>query len=183
MELKNTIYQTIAIFLIIILCLIVFLVYPLLRDIKSNSGKILSDNAKAIFVESEIKELENFEKNYQEYRPHLNKIDGLFVDVKNPIDFIRFLEKTASDSQLGIEINLLPQQKSLSSNVVPAVFFQIYTKGDFVNMVRFSERLESGDYLIMINNMTIKKATKLQDASKNIDNKVEGEFLLEIIQK
>ncbi len=183
MEIKNNIYQIISLFVVIILCLIGFLVWPLLQDIKNNSGKILSDNAKALFVETEIKELDAFEKKYVEYEPHLRKIEGVFVDVKNPIDFIRFLEKIALDSEVSIEINLLPEQKSSINGVLPSVFFQIYITGDFVNILKFSERMEFGDYLIMVNSMTIKKVSKNQDAPSSPSGKVDAEFLVEIMNK
>jgi len=186
MNTKNNIYKIIIIFLILISFLVIFLIFPLLEDIQASSSKILSSKAQSIFVDSQVRELSVFQKNYSDYETNLSKIDQFFVDTKNPIDFIEFLEKTGLDSNISVGINLLPQQKSQDSKIISPTFFQIYTKGEFTNILRFAEKIENGKYLIKINSMTVRTLVEEKDALGKViakNNKVDAGFLVEIINK
>jgi len=183
MKTKNKIYQIIIIFLLIALFLVVFLIYPTLKDIKNNSKQILSNKGQLLFIDAENMELDNFKQGYKDYEPNLKKIDQLFIDPQNPIDFIKFLEKTASNSNISVEINLIPPQKNKNGDDPPTTFFQIYTKGDFLNILKFSERLEMGYYLIRINSFTIKKSDQSIGEDKSFSNRVDADFSIETINK
>ena len=96
--------------------------------------------------------MENFKKNYDAYKPNLKKIDQLFVDPVNPVGFIKFLEDTSSESQITSQISLQPSYIENSQNFI---IFQLSAKGIFPAMVSFLKKVETGQYLIKIENLTI----------------------------
>jgi len=182
MRTQNKIHTILIIFVFTTLLLIVFLVYPTLKSIKNGSEEILSDRSRDVFINSEIREVDNFKKKYKDYKSNLEKIDKLLVDSKNPVDFIEFLEKIASDFNVITDINFVPS-KEKDANNGSLVIFQISAKGDFLNILRFIEKLETGPYLIEIQNLTIKKSEKEIDKEKNISNRIDANFLIEVTTK
>jgi len=174
MKTKDKKYIILAIFVIIVLLLIALLIYPTLKDIKNSYEEVLSNKGKVISVDKEVKELDNFVRNYKNYEPDLKKLDRLFIDPKNPIDFIKFLEKIALDSDVKIDINLVQSEKKETAS------FQVHIQGDFLNALKFSERMEKSPYLDRIQSLTMQKLIKKEETSPN---QVGANFSLEIIAK
>lgn len=170
---KTKIYTIIALFLLLSIVMIVFLVYPALKDIKKTSKEIVSNREGLKFIEVQNTELENFKKNYKNYEPNLKKIDQLFIDPNNPVSFIKFLEKTALDLNIDPEINLSYQFSQEDLKNQAKTEFQIFTKGSFSNILRFSEKIENGPYLVKIKSLTMGK-------SEGSNNLVEANFLIEV---
>ncbi len=183
MKTQNKIYTIVIIFVLIILFLIVFLIYPTLKDIKNGSKEILSNKNRAVLINEEIKELDNFKKNYDDYKPNLEKIDQLFIDSQNPIDFIKFLEGISFDSSIVSGINLVSLAGNETIDSLPVVLFQISAKGDILNILKFIEKLERGPYLIRIKNLTIKKSAQDNIKDGNIYNEVDANFSIEVVTK
>ena len=152
-------------------------------DIKNASEEISSYKSGAVSIDLQNKELDNFKKNNKEYKPNLEKIDALFVEAKNPIDFIEFLEKIAFDSGVISDINLVPTPKNASTAGVSTAFFQIYAKGGFLNILKFSERLETGPYLAKVSNVTIKKLEEKTEKGENVYMGADANFLIEVVAK
>ena len=168
---KKKIYTTLIIFVLIAIALVVFSVWPLLTEIKMNSEELLLGKNNIATLGVQANEIENFEKNYENYKPNLEKMEQLFIDSKDPVDFIKFLEKTASDSEITSEISLLPSSQKENQTFIT---FQFFSNGDFSKMLEFSEKLEAGPYLIEIKNLTIKNST---------EQKVDANFLLKVFTK
>ena len=95
---KNKFYITLGLLVVIMLCLAVFLIYPVFQDIQDASRQILSDQGKESFISDQNIILSDFKTKYKEYGSHLENVDKFLVDAQNPLDFIKFLEKTAADS-------------------------------------------------------------------------------------
>ncbi len=182
MKTGKKIYIIIIIFAFIILSLIVFLIYPTFKSIKDGSEEILSSKNKTISINAETMELDSFKKNYKNYKPNLDKIDQLFVDLANLVDFIKFLEKVALDSGINADINLVNSKQEKINNF-PVVLFQVSAKGDFLNMLKFIDKLETGPYLIRIENLTFKKSEKEITEDKNISSILDSDFLIGVATK
>ncbi|MEK7540954.1 MAG: hypothetical protein AAB529_01820 [Patescibacteria group bacterium] len=168
------------IFVLIVVALIAFFIRPLLAEIKMSSKEAFLEKNNIATLGIQANEIENFEKNYSLYKPDLEKMEQLFIDSKNPVDFIKFLEKTASDLEITSKISLLPPPKKGNQNFIS---FQFFSSGDFSKMLEFSEKLETGPYLIEIKNLTIKNSTE-QNISKNYSpEKVDTLFLIKAFTK
>lgn len=176
---KKKINILLIIFTAISVALIVFYVWPLFAKIKFDSEEILSAKNSIANLGIQANEIENFSKNYSFYKPNLEKMEQLFVDFKNPVDFIKFLEKTASDSEVTSKISLPPSVKEENKNFINFQFFSI---GDFSKILEFSEKLEAGPYLIEIENLTIKSSAE-QNTTKDHSEKVNANFLMKAFTK
>lgn len=183
MKTKTGIYTIIIFFSAVSIFVIVFLIYPALRDIENSSKEILSNKEGLNFINAQNAELDNFKKNYKDYEPNLKKTEQLFVNPKNPISLIEFLEKMASNLNIVTEIHLNYPANNENSNKTIATEFQISAKGNFLDILKFSEKVETGPYLIKINNLTIKKLDQNLDNAKNSDNLVEANFLAEAMNQ
>lgn len=174
---KNKTYIIIAIWTIIILSLVLLIIWPLLSEIKSNSEELLSGKNDAVILRAQSDQIENFKKAYDDYKSNLEKINKLFVDPQNPVNFIKFLEDTASASSIESKISLVPvaPQKDQSMGIVA---FQLSSSDDFLKILHFSEKLENGPYLIEIQSVSIKNADTDTSAKNYPSGKVDAVFLI-----
>ena len=150
------IHYVLAVFMAIDLALIGFFAYPTLKEIKAISRDILSGKDSVVLFDVQSKEIEQFKRKYPEYKPNLENINNLFVDGRNPVVFIQFLEKLAGDSGVVSQINL--SQYDPDAKPVAPMLFQINIKGSFSNIVEYFEKLENGPYLVRVNNFDIQKS-------------------------
>ncbi|OGZ72432.1 MAG: hypothetical protein A2908_03285 [Candidatus Staskawiczbacteria bacterium RIFCSPLOWO2_01_FULL_38_12b] len=152
--LKNKNYITFLIFGLIILSLVLFLVLPLLTEIKNGSKNLLSKKNNTAVLQAQSNEIENFKKEYRNYKTNLEIMDQLFIDPQNPVDFIKFLENTANDTGIKIEISLAPISQQKNEKFIT---LQLFSSDNFIKIMNFTEKLENGPYLVEIKNVAIKK--------------------------
>jgi len=153
---QQKIYTFLILFGAVIILLIVLIVHPLLREIKKNSEELLLQKTNLISFSEEIKNLGISKELYEKNRLNLEKISPLLIDPEIPIEFIGFLEKNASDSQLSIEISSMATAKK-ENELWPSLTFQILVAGPSPNFLKFLEKLENSPYLIEILNFNLKK--------------------------
>ena len=155
MKNKNKIGTISLIFTLSSLFLIVFFVYPLIADIKKSSENIISSKNEMQTLRAQIVETEKFRKNYVNYKSNLGKIDQLFVDLNNPVDFIKFLETTAEKSQIILQVALPTSSQTTKQGSPDSLNFQISIKGGFLGVLDFIKKIEEGTYLIEVENLTM----------------------------
>jgi len=170
---RKKIIMTSAIFGLITLLLVCFLIYPLLEDIKNYSKEIISQKKEVRILENKIKDIEEFRKNYAKIKPNLEKIETLFIDSEAPIDFISFLEKTSKGCQVSIEI--VPAAIT-NEEPWPSLSFSITLTGSFPNFLRFLEKLQTSPYLTEIRNLSIKRLQDAELKSKEFENLSPGDI-------
>jgi hypothetical protein len=137
--------------------LIIFFIWPLFNEIERNSEDLVSARNNIINLNAQISETNNFKKNYEIYKPNLEKIDRLFVDPRNPVDFIEFLENTASEFKITSKISLPP-----SLNSSQFIIVQFASKGSFSNTLNFVKTIETRSYLIEIEDLEIQNSDQNQ---------------------
>lgn len=157
---KRKIYFISILFIFLILGLVFCLISPLFSAIRKDSLGYLSQKENLISIEEKKKELTNIEKIYADAAPNLSKIDTFFINPEEPVEFINFLEKSAQELNLSIQISLM--NKEGAKKPWPEIYFQIQTTGSFSNFMKFLEKLESTSYLIEVENMDIKMASEKQ---------------------
>jgi len=168
MRLKKKIIISIIFFLGLSILLIVFVLYPLFLEIKKISQDFLSQKQKLTVLEKKIENLEKFKLTFLEILPGLEKIESLFVDSEVPVDFIHFLEKTSRDSKILLKISSISPLKT-EKDPWPSISFQLSLAGSFPDLTRFLEKLESGLYLIEIQNLNIAHLTETELKSKEYE--------------
>lgn len=144
------------IFGIVIFIFIVLIIYPLFGAIRAESKELISQKNKQVELILKTENIKEFQKNYKDYQPNLKKIDNLFINSAEPINFIEFLEKEAANSRLSIKITP-SAKKEKEEDPWPSMNFQLTLTGSFSNFLKFLEKLESSPYLIEVLNLNINK--------------------------
>lgn len=190
MTTRNTTYIILASFSIVTVALVVFFIYPLKKDIQSASDVIFLAKNSAFSIAQQGKVLDDFKLKYDDYKPNLEKLGKLFVDAKDPIEFIKFLEETALDTDIDVDINLAPAgtglyltppTKEKDSGVSPVIVFQISALGNFLSIAEFSEKLEKGPYLLKLYSLSIKKSEGVSPLQKKTYDGVDASLLVEAL--
>lgn len=174
-KLNKEIYIIISSFALAGIILSVFFIGPAIRQIQRESGSLFSEKHLINIRDAEIAGAEEFKRNYETYSLNLEKISKTFIDSQNPLDFIEFLEKSALDSGIELEISPLFFSKEAGTDIAS---FQLISYGGFSDTMEFLERIEHSPNLIKIQNFTIKNSNDEKKAPQ-----LEANFLIKILAK
>jgi hypothetical protein len=159
MTLKNKIILSLVAFSVLSISLAAFLIYPFFREIKMNSEDLIFKKQKLLSLKTKIENLKNFQGLWPGIEPNLEKINQLFIDPEVPVEFISFLEETARDCEISIEISpLLPSK--IEKDPWPSLFFQISSTTSFTKFLEFLAKIESSPFLIEIQNLSARRLTE-----------------------
>jgi len=156
MSIKNKINLALVIFIILSIVLILFVIYPFLKEIRVNSEDLISKKQSLTLLGRKIENLRQYQTRWGEIEPNLGKIDKLFINPEVPVDFISFLEKTAKDCDLSVEISPGLSQQT-AEDPWPSLLFQISSAAHFPNFLKFLEKLEASPYLIKIQSLNTRR--------------------------
>src|SRR3989344_1260184 len=148
-----------------------FVIYPLFRGIQNVSRQFLAQRQVLAATEVKLQNLEDFEKNYENFRLDLDKAEKTFVSAQLPVDFIVFLEKASNSGKVSVKISpSVPTQDGkdpwLSSR------FKLSLAGAFPNILRFLEELENSQYLIRFQGLNISRLEESSDVKADLTLKV-----------
>ncbi|SRR6056297_20107 len=159
MEIKKKIYIVIILFLIVDLLIGFFLLCSLHEDIKEVSVNFLKRRKEIVDLEAKIRKLKEFKKTYAEIEPDLKQIESLFINSEKPIRFITFIERSADESR--VDVNIAPGSGSNSKEERwTPVFFRIEASGTFPSFMKFLEKIEYSPWIISIDNLNIRAIEK-----------------------
>jgi hypothetical protein len=161
---KSQIFIITSGFILIVLLFAAFIIIPLFNTIKDESQEVVSQRNNAFMSKSQSEQAKNFEKNYEVYRPNLEKIETLFVDSQNPVDFIEFLEKSAS--VLGGQVQI-STPSFYQEGISKVGTFNLSFVGDFSNAVKFLRQLEFGPFLISMKSLNMENHNDLSQKQDN----------------
>lgn len=147
------IYLIIGITIVINLILIIFIVFPLIGNIKNISKNLVTQKSEIFLLEQREGNLENLKKIYNSNQKNLEKLDTSFVDPDTPIGFISFLEKIAANSQVSIEVSLNGGKSSFENGLS----FSVSLNSSSPNFLKFLEKLENGSYLVEVSSLNIRR--------------------------
>lgn len=156
---KRKILLISVIFGLIFFSLIIFIIYPLLKEIKESSVELISAKKYLISSRDQTENINQIRKIYKEMEPDFKKIDNFFIDPEVPIDLIKFWEKMAADSEVLIKVSSVVL-KTAETDPWKSMGFQLVLTGSFPHFSRFLEKIETGPYLIDIQNLNIKRLTE-----------------------
>ncbi len=173
MNFKNKTQIFLIMFCVFNMALIVFLIYPLVLDIRKNSQELISARKDLIVFEEKIRNLEKFNTTYSELEPNFEKAFNLFIDIKAPVRFMESLEKISQDCQLQTEIFPV-QTSSTREDKWSFLPLNITSVGHFPNFLKFLKKIEYSPYLIEIESLNIKRFTEKEIESAELENLVFG---------
>jgi Tfp pilus assembly protein PilO len=168
MTLKNKINFSLVIFSVLIISSVVFLIYPLFKEIKMNSEDLISKKQELLSLEAKVENLKEFQSLWPEIEPNLKKVDQLFIDSEVPVEFIGFLETTARDYGLSIEISPALSSET-EKDLWPSLSFQISSTASFSKFLKFLAKIETSPYLIEIQSLNGKRLTERELELKDFE--------------
>jgi len=155
MDLKRKIIIISIVFGAISLCLIFLVIYPLLKGVKKNSQELILAKKELVSFRTEIEEFEQSKQVYGSLKTDLEKIDQLFINPDVPVDLIKFCRETAKDCGLLIDISPISLEAKETA-LWDSIGFRLSLIGSFSDFLKFLERIETGFYLIEIQNLSAK---------------------------
>ncbi len=176
MKSNKKIPKIIFIFSLICLALIIFGVWPLIEEIKKNSKDLISAKNDIANFDVQFSEIENFKNNYENYKINLEKIDQLFINPANPVDFIKFLEDVALKNEIDLQIAMPPITTSEIQSTENFIIFRLSLKGNFSDILLFINKIEFGPYLIQVKDLTIQNQEDKKTATINIKVFIKNEI-------
>lgn len=174
---KNYIIISVCFLTVIFLSLI--FIYFQFKEIQQKSNELISQKNNASLLEKEFQQMENFKREYAYYQLDLEKIDNLFIDSQNPVKFIEYLEKSAS--RFGIDLKISTPSFSKEGSFSFAGL-QLFSSGDFSQILVFIRELETGPYLIKVQNLDMENY-KDKKASEDQVNQIKATFSIKVFAK
>lgn len=156
-----------------------FFIFPSLCEIKKLSEEISRIKADFSVLEERRENIQNFRKKFSQIKENLFLLENSFVEKDFPIDFIKFLEETAKSENILLEINPPTYQKD------GFLAFLLKIEGESSHFFRFLEKIESCQYLVMIEKVNFFRKTPPQPEKTEEKSVVElkGEVVLKVCAK
>jgi len=173
-------------FTIAFLLVFIFIIYPFLKDIKKASDELILQKEKLTLKRANLEEIEKsqFKKHYEDLESNFNKMQQFFISADAPVDFIEFLEKTANETGLIIDINITSLNAS-KDDFWNFLGFRLTVKGPFFNFSKFLQKIETSHYLVQIQNINIRKVNAeeaIKDKSLS-EKEVFADLILKVFTK
>lgn len=175
---RKKIYLYITGFIILYLILGGVAVFPLMEGIQKSSKEFYSQKKNLATFAAQSQGMAGFKKSYQKLEPDLKKANQLFIDSEAPIDFLDFLEKTASSSEVSFEVssakyNSPPQKRA---------FFRFRTaiSGSFGKLLEFIEKLENSPYLIQVHHLGVDRVSPKEASSRLKAGDIQADFSIRV---
>lgn len=160
MNTKKKIISISLFFIILFLALIIFIIVPLIKEIKILSSDYKSNQEEIFLLENRLLAINKIENDYEEFlEDYTENIDLFFVDYEVPIEFIRFIESTASSSNILVKISSFSSEED-KDNLLKFMNIRISAEGEFVNLMNFLEIIEKNSYFVETYNLEMKKISE-----------------------
>lgn len=153
---RQKIKINITVFSLVFILAIIFGVGPAFSRLLDLSKNLSNQKEKLNFLEKQIEALENFQKSDLIYQQHINKLNSSFILAQAPIDFIEFLEKSASKNNLKASIASVSSVSEKRGDRLTMVF-QATFSGDFPDVFNFLKKIEQSPWLIKIDQVSISR--------------------------
>lgn len=164
MKFKYKIYILLTILLGTFLALCFFVILPLVKEISLESKALEQEKNRLASARALVESFEDFEKNYQLYAQGLDQMNFLlteeiFIDPELPINFINFFKEQADELDLSLKILPSPIKKDEKNDEEKwqETGFRIEWVGNYLNTMRFIDKLENSRWLIEIISINMAK--------------------------
>lgn len=143
--LKNKIFINLAVIFIIFSSVIIFVIYPAIREITAINKEITAERIK---LEQRLALGLNFKKIKQdlaEINALVNELDKIFIKKNEELNFITTLENIARTNNVAVNFNSDFSGANIDENI-SQISFQINAAGDFSPLVNFIQSVEALPY-------------------------------------
>jgi Tfp pilus assembly protein PilO len=150
---KKEIYLLFAIFFIIISLILFFIIIPAIKGIKN-----LNEGIQAQRLEIEKRYIQTHSSrritNLSKIKTDLETLSSVFIKEDLELEFITALEKIALQNNLEQSIQLQPTNQKMAGQI-NVIQTQISLKGNFIDFLKYLQKLETLGYYININSINL----------------------------
>lgn len=148
--------------------LVLFLIIPLLNQIKGYSKEIISKSQELSLYNQDRLQIREFNSMKPMLSDQMDKVNAVFANADAPIDLIKFWENSAGICGLSIVIS--PGKVESNQYGWKTMDFRIELKNgkSFSQLLRFLDRIENGIYLVQVQNFLSSSAENSASAVLNI---------------
>lgn len=147
LNIKQKIYLSSGLIVVIVAILIGFVIRPLLVEIKTTSSSVKESRGKLfVLQEADQAYLERLELDCREVKDDISLVSSRFLDMDQVVDFIVGLEKFASATSNKLEIKRAEYPE-----------FTLYLSGSFSNLMKYIGWIENSDYFANIQLLQIRR--------------------------
>lgn len=155
----------------ILAVMIVFLVIPLIKGIRSSSQDFVENRKKVVNLQREKRHYIALKQEYEDSKGKFEKINSLFVNSEVPVKFIEFLEESSVKANFPIEVSPGPGTQS-KSDLWPTIFFKVAGSGSFTDFAKFLERVENSPFLVEVQDLNVDRLTEEDVRGESKERKV-----------
>ncbi|MEK7202801.1 MAG: type 4a pilus biogenesis protein PilO [Patescibacteria group bacterium] len=164
MKLRKKILISLFVFFIVILTLLFFIILPAIREINRIGRDIETQRMDLEKKFNRGQNLKQLSKNLNEIEPKLVKLDQIFINKNNELEFITALEKIAATNKINQKITL-GNSELIEGKIYKKVPIQLLAQGNFIDQLNYLLNLESLNYYINIKSLEISKTKNFIDNS------------------
>ncbi|MBU0880206.1 type 4a pilus biogenesis protein PilO, partial [Patescibacteria group bacterium] len=140
----------------IIFTLISFIILPTIKNINHIGSEIEIQKVDLEKKYIKTQNLKQISAELNKMEPMLSKLDQVFINKNNELDFITLTEKIATINNVYQKINLGSDQ-SIKNETYKKIPLQLSIQGDFINQLNYLISLESLNYYINIKSLELSK--------------------------
>ncbi|MBU3942424.1 hypothetical protein KKA24_00395 [Patescibacteria group bacterium] len=159
MSIKKKIISFLVACLILSLILVFLFVYPTLGTIKKNLSELINIKKEIIIINNKKGEISETGDSCVLKLSDLDRSQNVFANLDVPVGLIEFFEDGASKNNLSINISPISSKK-IDDDLWDFVSFRLSLFGSYGNFMKFFEKMETSQFLIEIQDISIKKLTE-----------------------
>ena len=152
---KNKIYLTSGIMILVTIGLWFVVISPAIIKIKSYNFDIHDKRVTLKILQKQKEQTDLLERDYKKTQEDTKKISQVFIFRERTLDFISLIENIASEYQISQEISL--EELGKSSGDIQKLTLQLNLKGDFINLIKYINKVETLDYYVDINSLNFSR--------------------------
>ena len=145
-----------AMFAVMLLVFAAFVLFPLLRGIRSDSVKVFAARQERSQVSLYEEQIQKFQELSQTQEGDVAASRNLFVDRHTPLAFIEFLETYSQSSQVSLKITPVESFKK-EEDIWDSMDFGLGGKGSYSHVLSFVKQVEYAPYLLEFKNVTLQR--------------------------
>ena len=169
-------FAVFAIFLILLAFSAGFSFWKIIKE----SNNFLSAKNQITVLASQSVDVENFKNNYDNYKANFEKIEAMFLDQQNPLDFIKFLEESAVLAKIDISISPPSFTQEGGQKLLS---IQVSCSGTLDGELKFLEAIEKGPYLVSSQNLAFTNLQPAKTGQKEEAGQPRATFLLRALSR
>lgn len=153
---KRTLYTLVTIDILFVVVFTFAFILPLVKNIRASVQLAVAQREEFARVQILKDEIRRFRVFTERYGDDIAAVRSSFIDPATPIDFVKFLERNAS--QGNVKLTVAPGVvKKESGNARPFLEFQISGTGPYPGVITMLKSTERAPFMVSLSSASIQR--------------------------